>query len=127
MSEVRNHPLREKLLLLLLSLLLLSQRELCLQLGVTQLSLSSITPHALKSAEELLLSLRAPIPHLQPAKKVVPNQSLEMMLLLPGTKTDLRPATTANSQSVSALEIGVIGLLLRESIWMCVKRVLVVL
>ena len=83
--------------------------------------LSSITPNTLKTAEELLLSLRGAAPHIQtagmaqPAEKVMPNQSLEMVLLLCRTKTNLRSATT-DSQPVSTLEVGIIGLLLRETI-----------
>lgn len=131
MSEVWDHPLREKLLLLLL----LSQRELSLQLRVAQLRLSSITPNASKTAEELLLSLRSPASHVQTARmaqsaeKVVSNQSLEMvlLLLLPRTKTDLRSTAATDSQSVSTLEVGIVSLLLRETVRMCVKHVLMVL
>lgn len=112
------------MLLLLLPLLLLSQRELSLQLRVTQLPLSSITPNTLKSPKELLLSLRTTAPHVQtarmsqPVQKVVPNQSLQMMLLLSGSQADLWPTTTAatDSQPVSALEVGIIRLLLREPV-----------
>jgi len=109
-------------LLLLLPLLLLSQRELSLQLRVTQLPLSSITPNALKSAEELLLSLRTTAPHIQttrmsqPVQKVVSNQSLQMMLLLSWGETDLWPTTTTDSQPVSALEVGITRLLLCEPV-----------
>ena len=99
MSEVWDHSLREKLLLLLL---LLSQRELSLQLSVGHLWLSSITS---KTTKELLLSLRCSAPHVQtagvpqPADKVVPDQSLQRMLLLSRSETDLRSAaaTTTNS------------------------------
>jgi len=122
MTEVWDHSLREKLLLLLLS-----QRELCLQLGVCHLWLSSITS---KTAEELLLSLRTSAPHVQTARmpeNVVSNQSLEMVLLLPGGETDLRSTAAADSQPVPALEVRVTGLLLCETVRMCVKHVLVVL
>lgn len=99
--------------MLLLSLLLLSQSKLSLQLRVTQLRLPSITPNALKSAEKLLLSWSCATPHVQtarmPTDEVVPDQSLEVVLLLPGTEPDLRPAR--------ALEIGIIRLLLlRETV-----------
>ena len=117
----------------MLLLLLLSQRELSLQLRVAQLRLSSITPNASKTAEELLLSLRSPASHVQTARmaqsaeKVVSNQSLEVVLLLPGTKTDLRSTAATDSQSVSTLEVGIVSLLLRETVRMCVKHVLMVL
>ena len=127
MREVWDHPLREKLLLLLL---LLPQSELSLQLSVGQLRLSSISSNASKTAEELLLSLRSPAAHIQAAEKVMSNQPLEvvlLLLLLSRTETDLRSATTADSQSVSALEVGIVSLLLRETIRMRVKHVLVVL
>jgi len=125
MGEVRDHSLREELLLLL-SLLLLPQR---LQLGVTQLRLPSVSSNALKTADELLLSLRGTAPHVQrpgmPTKKIMSSQPLEV-LLLPGNETDLRPAAT-DTQPVSALEIRVIGLRLCETIRMRVKYVLMVL
>lgn len=109
----------------MLLLLLLSQ-QLCLQLGVGHLRLSSI---ASKTAEELLLSLRSSAPHVQTARmpeNVVSNQSLEMvLLLLSGSETDLRP--TADSQPAPALEVRIVGLLLRETVRMRVKHVLVVL
>jgi hypothetical protein len=121
-SDVRDHSLRKKLLLLL-SLLLLSQ-QLCLQLRVTQLSLSSISSNALKSTDQLLLSLRDPAPNVQPSgmstENVVPNQPL-VMLLLPRSQTDLRPTTT------DTLQIGIVRLRLRETVRMRVKYVLMVL
>jgi hypothetical protein len=126
-GEVWDHPLRKKLLLLLLLLLLLSQRELSLQLSVAQLRLSSVTSNASKTAKELLLSLRTTAPHVQPTEQVVSNQSLEMVLLRSRTETDLRSTATTDSQSVSALVVGIVGLLLRDTIRMCVKHVLVVL
>jgi hypothetical protein len=108
-------------LLLLLSLLLLSQR---LQLRVTQLPLSSISSNALKSTNQLLLSLRDPAPNVQPSgmstENVVPNQPL-VMLLLPRSQTDLRPPTT------DTLQVGIVRLRLRETVRMRVKYVLMVL
>jgi len=122
MSEVRNHSLRDKLLLLLL---LLSQRELCLQLGVGHLWLRRISS---KTAEELLLSLRTSAPRVQTAgmpEYTVSNQSLEMVLLLSRSETNLRSAAAADSQPVPALEVRIVGLLLRETVR--VKHILVVL
>ena len=121
MSQVWDHSLREKLLLLLLA------QQLGLQLSVRQLRLSSITS---KTAEELLLSLRSSAPHVQTAgmpKDVVSDQSLQMVLLLSGSETDLRSTAATYSQPVPTLEVRVVGLLLRETVRMWVKHVLVVL